>query len=264
VRYYGRKDGISRHFSLRPFEPEAKTSLPVSVSYESYAPPVFNQGAYGTCVANATASVQMLYAKKRGRAVGTISRSAIYSQAKHSYEPTDIADDGLMVTDGLLVPKNFGYVIEPDWPYPSDPSGRNTGDLLLPVPATLWNVSFEEASYLAVDTSSVETMMRALDAHGPCIIGLSFALEWEGIGPDGFMNPAIAKTAAGGHCIYILGFDRNHFGGAFRIRNSWGPEWGANGDGWLPFDALTTCPSFWPSECYTVSFPPSAAAVGAS
>jgi C1A family cysteine protease len=254
MRSYGRKRGINPRFELRRFE-ATKETLATSVSYENDAPGVFDQGAFGFCVASATAAVQMFYRKKRTSATDVISRSAIYSQAKYSYEPNDIRDDGLQVTDGLLVPKNFGFVLESEWGYPTDPSGQNTGNALQPVKPSLWNPSFEEASYLSVDTSSVESMMRAMEAKGPLIIGMNYPLGFENIGADGYCDPALAGEPAGGHCLWILAYDQNTFGGAFRIRNSWGNGFGANGDMWLPFDALTKIPQYWPDEAYCVSFP---------
>jgi C1A family cysteine protease len=253
-RFYGRKKGLNPRFELRHFT--ASNAAPEeSLSYENIAPAVFNQGSHGTCVANATAAVQMAYRLKRTGATDVISRAAIYSQAKHSYEPQDIADDGLMVTDGLLVPKNFGFVLESAFPYPT---GEDNGNILTPVPSTLWNPSFEEASYLAVDTSSVENMMRAMSEHGPLVVALTFPDGWENIGADGYCDPASAGAAAGGHCVWILAFDQNKFGGAFRVRNSWGNDYGANGDFWVPFSALTQVPEYWFDEAYAVAYPKAA------
>jgi C1A family cysteine protease len=254
IRFYGRKRGLSKHFEIRRFEAKPGI-LPESVSYESYAAPVYDQGAFGSCVANSTAAVQRLYHRKRTGQDILVSRAAVYSQAKYSYEPTDIADDGLLITDGLLVPKNFGYALESAFPYPTDPSGNDAGNLLEPVPPADWSASFKEATYLTVDAASVDSMIRALVAHGPLVIGLSFAQEFENIGSDGLMDPKYAQTDAGGHCVHILAYDQHKFGGSFRIRNSWGTSWGSAGDGWMPFSTWTIAPSFAPDEAYTVAFP---------
>ncbi|MBK7947011.1 MAG: hypothetical protein IPJ85_17635 [Flavobacteriales bacterium] len=37
-------------------------------------------------------------------------------------------------------------------------------------------------------------------------------------------------------------------GGAFRIMNSWGPDWGKNGIAWVPYDAF----AFFTKEAYAV------------
>jgi hypothetical protein len=258
MRSYGRKPGLNPKFELRRFTADTSKSFPASLSYEMFAPAAYDQGAYGTCVANGSIGVFRTYHKKRGFGDAVASRSALYSQAKHAFEPDDIADDGLQVTDGLLVMKDFGFAMEDEWPYPDDPSGQNTGNLLESVPANLWHRSFLEASYLAVDMSSPESIMRAMSEHGPIIIGMNFPLEWENIGPDGFMDPEIAQTSAGGHCIWIPAYDEGRFGGAVKVRNSWGKPWGDNGDGWLPFSCIQKNPTFWPDEGYTVSFPKTA------
>lgn len=244
----GRKRGTNKHFRAAAFEPKA-LHLPDAVSYEYDAPDVFNQLSFGTCVGNASAAVYEFYAKKRGVALSPVSRRAIYSQAKHAFEPNDIADDGLMVTDGLLVLEKFGSVAESAWPYPAD---GDEASLLEPVPADLWNATFEASAWLSVDTSSADAMMRALSEHGPMIVGMEWAAENFGAPPNGLLDPALAKTDAGGHCVWILAYDQHRFGGAFKIRNSWSAAWGCQGDGWLPFSALST--TFAPDEAYCLAF----------
>lgn len=246
----GRKRGVNKHFRAAAFQPKA-LHLPQSVSYEYDAPGVYQQGTFGTCVGNASAAIYELYAKKRGVTLPPVSRRAIYAQAKYSFEQGDIADDGLMVTDGLLVLEKFGSVPESAWPYPGD---GDEASLLAPVPANLWNPAFEASAWLSVDTSSADAMMRALSEHGPMIVGMAWSGEWmNGVAPTGLLDPAIAKTNAGGHCVWIVAYDQSRFGGAFKIRNSWSNDWASNGDGWLPFSALGS--PWFPDECYTLSFP---------
>lgn len=40
----------------------------------------------------------------------------------------------------------------------------------------------------------------------------------------------------GGHAMCVIGYDDNLEGGAFQIMNSWGPEWGENGLGYVRYN----------------------------
>jgi len=40
----------------------------------------------------------------------------------------------------------------------------------------------------------------------------------------------------GGHAMCVIGYDDRKEGGAFQIMNSWGPEWGQNGIGWVKYN----------------------------
>ena len=44
-----------------------------------------------------------------------------------------------------------------------------------------------------------------------------------------------AQLGFGGHAMTIIGYDDKLAGGAFQIMNSWGPEWGENGIGWVRY-----------------------------
>lgn len=48
------------------------------------------------------------------------------------------------------------------------------------------------------------------------------------------------------HASVILGYEVSR--GAMRVRNSWGPNWGENGDFWLPMSQIASIRS-----CYTVT-----------
>ena len=61
-----------------------------------------------------------------------------------------------------------------------------------------------------------------------------------------FPYPQPGEKQVGGHAMVVAGYDdtkriRNApHAGALLVRNSWGPEWGDHGYGWLPYDYVTT------------------------
>lgn len=46
-----------------------------------------------------------------------------------------------------------------------------------------------------------------------------------------------SSNCCGYHAMTLTGYDNNHAGGAFRVINSWGPNWGDGGYFWLTYDA---------------------------
>lgn len=44
-----------------------------------------------------------------------------------------------------------------------------------------------------------------------------------------------SQMGMGGHAMCVIGYDDRKFGGAFRIMNSWTPNWGKNGIAWVRY-----------------------------
>lgn len=225
-------------------------TLPSRWSYRPGFPILYDQGPYGDCVANACAELDEFFLKKRRGLTVNMSRRAIYSQAKHQFEPDDIADDGLYISDGLLTLESFGYVTEAQWPYP--PMNTTNDQILLePVPANLWNASFEPKSHVVVPCT-VQQMKLALWEHGPLVIGIEWPDEWMDAPSNGLLSLHPA-TSDGGHCVIIDDWDDTRFGGTFEIRNSWGLPWAERGHGYLSYSLEGN--RFWPDQAFTVTVP---------
>lgn len=62
--------------------------------------------------------------------------------------------------------------------------------------------------------------------------------------PDSKHRLWISGPVVGGHEYLVKGWERKHFNeeaattGYYRIRNSWGPHWGDNGEAWIKEDLL--------------------------
>ena len=55
------------------------------------------------------------------------------------------------------------------------------------------------------------------------------------VGSDGLWRPNNNDKEVGGHAITVVGYDDYKFGGAFRIMNSWGADYGDDGFIWIKY-----------------------------
>lgn len=60
---------------------------------------------------------------------------------------------------------------------------------------------------------------------------------------------ALPDATDGGHCMLVVGYDAALR--LFRVRNSWGTDWGDTGHCWMPFGYLSVDPEFdaWTTVC---------------
>ncbi len=56
-----------------------------------------------------------------------------------------------------------------------------------------------------------------------------------GVNSSGLWTPSELEDSEGGHAMTIIGYDDYKFGGAFRIVNSWGSDYGDNGYIWMKY-----------------------------
>jgi Papain family cysteine protease len=81
---------------------------------------------------------------------------------------------------------------------------------------------------------SVEDILRALSHEGPVVVGTNWHRSMYYPAPSGLLKPD--GDVVGGHCYLIRGFQlKPRFASepVLRIRNSWGRDWGADGDAFI-------------------------------
>src|SRR5262249_28953757 len=90
----------------------------------------------------------------------------------------------------------------------------------------------------------------ALASSIPVMFGLALFSSFASAGADEIPMPSPFDTRTALHALVAVGYDDaktvSRFdpttggvqitGGALRVRNSWGAEWGDGGYGWLPYD----------------------------
>lgn len=81
----------------------------------------------------------------------------------------------------------------------------------------------------------LQDLILAVGHAGPAVLGINW---YEGMfepDADGFVRPS--GVVAGGHAILCIGV--NVKGKYFRLHNSWGRDWGQNGEAKITFDDLS-------------------------
>lgn len=83
---------------------------------------------------------------------------------------------------------------------------------------------------------SEEEMMLAISWKGPVVIGVNWMDSMYEPDSKGYIRPT--GNIAGGHCIMVNGFSLKSQ--SYRLRNSWGQDWGVNGDCFMNRDDMKT------------------------
>jgi C1A family cysteine protease len=199
--------------------------------------PIVDQGALGSCTANAIASGlgEHLQVVGGGELV-PLSRLYLYWHERY-LEGTLTEDAGAFIRDGMKTFKEIGIAPEADFPYdiakftqtPSAQAEKDAADHKI-------------TEYHRVLTYA--TLKSALAAGHPVVIGTDVYTSFEGndAAVSGIL-PDVDKSKEqllGGHAVLAVGykigldFEGKNPQEYIIIRNSWGVEWGDGGYCYMP------------------------------
>lgn len=218
---------------------EAFGRRPEKVDLRSQFPPVYNQGATNACVGFASVGgLGEFYARKRGWNQ-TFSKRFLWNMGRQM-EGTLDQNVGMMLTDGQKILDNYGMLPDAAFPFPVlDPQqDPETFEKLLterPGPQLINEAKKYRFSQGWKTVDSVSAMRTQLAKGKPVVFGIAVFESIGQTGPDGMIPmPGANDQFLGGHAVVAVGYDNARR--VIILRNSWGPNWGENGYGYLPYD----------------------------
>jgi C1A family cysteine protease len=223
--------------------PPILANLPSSMDLRPACPPVYDQGALGSCTANAIAAALEFDQAKQGAAdVFVPSRLFIYYNER-AIEGSVGEDAGAMLRDGIKSVAQVGAPHESVWPY-------IVAKFRTKPPAKAFT---DAAAHQALLYQRLR--LRADQLRGCLASGFPFVFGFTVY--ESFDSPTVAKTGRvplptpfespiGGHAVLAVGYDDAR--AWFIVRNSWGPAWGMRGYFTMPYDYVldpNLCDDFW-------------------
>jgi C1A family cysteine protease len=194
--------------------------------------PVEDQGALGSCTANALAGALEYLMKRDKKPFFDVSRLFIYYNER-AREGTVSYDSGAMLRDGIKVMAKYGVCSEALWPY------IITKFKTKPAPVCYkQGLQYQIQSYARLNT--IYDMTTCLANGFPFVFGFSVyeSFESQEVAKTGIVNmPSAGEQLLGGHAVLAVGYDKSTQ--RFLVRNSWGPNFGLNGYFTMPFAYLT-------------------------
>lgn len=215
--------------------------LPASVDLSGKMPPVGNQGDQGSCVGWATAYAAQTFAEK-------LEWNWSVDLTRYQYSPSWIynqinggVDDGTTISRALDLIVEKGADTLAFFPY-ADANFTNQ-----PNAASLTRAArFKAASWNTV--SGTVNIKQILAGGRPVIARFAVLPDFDNLNTttntvydtdQGTNLPSctVAPCSRGGHAIALTGYDDDKQ--AFRLRNSWGPSFGFNGDSWIAYSFIS-------------------------
>ncbi len=210
------------------------SSLPPRVDLRPGCSPVEDQGAVGSCTANAIIGA-VEYKRWKAGQQEDLSRLFVYYNAR-KMSGLEGQDCGAQIAHAMAAFMAHGAPPERVWPY--DPARVNVA----PDPSAYDEAGPNaEVEYARVD--GVEHVKGALARQQPIVFAISLPERcWEEAGRAGVVPvPTESELAPvlsrhGQHAMLLVGYDDDQ--GIFHVRNSWGRGWGDQGYCRLPIETF--------------------------
>lgn len=201
--------------------PEDVAALPPRFDL-GFQPPIVNQGAEGACIGTALAGVLGFFELALGFGRLRSARDA-YELAR---EEEPVAGEGAYIRAALKAAQKRGICEERTRPYvahkPIAPG----------LTAEVERLCCKVKAYWRVPASVVEMKVAMRNNNAPLFVRVLVT--------DAFRNPIAGSLIVGpgreggGHGVPLVGWDDARR--AWRVRNSWGTNWGDGGYAWLSYD----------------------------
>lgn len=215
--------------------PGAPPTEPPLVDLSSNFPTPGDQGQQGSCVGWATTYALKSYQEgvEMGWALNTPSR--LFSPAYVYNQINGGQDNGSQIYDALDLIINQGAATLASMPYSDNNFTTQPSQA----------ARNEAAQFKGVKRSTlngISDIKGALAQRKPVVLGIEvFDQFYQLKGSNSVYNSTAGSNTGqhGKHAITAVGYDNNHpSGGALRVINSWGTQWGDKGFFWLPYDMV--------------------------
>lgn len=249
-----KKQKVNQWFGWRPDKPDIRDFkfekrlkaelLPPKVDLRDHFPPCYDQGALGSCTANAIAGLlhfDMLKQQEKRAAVP--SRLFIYYNER-VMEGTIDDDAGAEIRDGIKSVARWGSPNERYWPYIISKFTKKPSKT-----AYTRGEKRQSLEYRRLNNESLVDLKSCLAQGFPFTFGFTVYENFESRPfEDNWVLsvPVRNEAVLGGHAVVAVGYDNEM--DAFLVRNSWGEDWGIDGYYWQKYDYLTNwnlADDFW-------------------
>lgn len=218
-------------------------ALTVPMVKSLICPPIQDQKDEGSCVYNALTS-GMEAVEIDQNIIPPIMFSRQFGYFDYRKQNGEIEqDNGASIREAIKLVAKDGVCLESTWPYTSANFAKEP-------PPKCWKEAQAHKILQYLSLKTVSAMLACMASGFGFVGGISVyeSFESDQVAKTGIIPiPEKGEKLLGGHALYFGGgFDQHR--AMFKGQNSWGPNWGLQGNFWIPFAYLANpglASDFW-------------------
>lgn len=234
------------HDNVRPFLLKCKAlgdaegkPLPTKYDINEYTdlPQIKDQSSLGSCTAQAAAYMYETYLRVANLSKDTLSRRFLYKVTRDLLGWK--GDTGAYLRTTMQALATFGVPPEKFCAYDIAKYDEEPGAFLYAMAQNYQALTYYK---LSNGTMSIEDVLNSIklniSSNRACMFGFTVYSNMDGSGD--ILLPDKLSSVRGGHAVCLVGYDDTYrvgtATGAVKFANSWTPNWGHTGYGYLPYD----------------------------
>ena len=205
--------------------------IKADIDLRSACPVVYDQGALGSCTANAVGAMFQFVDHKMSGDSFIPSRLFTYYNSRAMIDSISY-DSGAYIRDAIKSVNVQGVCPEPMWPYKTADFAKK------PTEACYTEaLKHQTVTYMRVARTLSEMQICLMEGY-PFVFGFTVYESFYNVSSDGIVPmPQKGEKVLGGHAVMAVGYNKKKK--MMLVRNSWGKNWGLEGYCWMPFDFFT-------------------------